>query len=162
LARTAPPFGIKSLLSALHGFPPGEIPMGKCVVISGCVLAALLAWGGVTVSVRAVDPTREGVEFFEGEIRPLVVVDCFKCHGRDTKPKANRSPDSRAAMLKGGDTGPAVLPRAPAKSLLLKAIGYKDPDLSTPPRGKLTAEQVADVAAWVKMGAPCPDDAVVK
>ena len=68
--------------------------------------------------------------------------------------------DSRAAMLKGGESGAALIPGEPDKSLLAKAIRYSDPDLRMPPRGKLSAQQVGDFNTWIRMGAPWPDDAV--
>ena len=51
-----------------------------------------------------------GLEFFEKRIRPLLVEHCFACHGTGKKHKANLLLDSRAGLLKGGDTGPAVVP----------------------------------------------------
>ena len=60
-------------------------------------------------------------------------------------------------MLKGGENGPAIVPGDPDKSLLIKAVRYEDPDLQMPPQGKkLSDEQIADLTAWVKMGAPDP------
>jgi hypothetical protein len=60
-------------------------------------------------------------------------------------------------MLKGGETGPAIVPGDPEKSLLIKAVRYTDADLQMPPKGKkLTEAQIADLEAWVKMGAPHP------
>jgi hypothetical protein len=119
-------------------------------LLAGCV-AALVAG-------RAGAQSSEGVEFFERKIRPLLVEHCHKCHGTE-KPKAGLRLDSRAGVLKGGDNGPALVPGEPAKSLLLKAVGYEDPDLRMPPRGKLPEELVADLRRWVSLGAPWPDDA---
>ena len=60
-------------------------------------------------------------------------------------------------MLKGGETGPAIVPGDPEKSLLIKAVRYTDADLQMPPKDKkLSDEQIADLATWVKMGAPDP------
>jgi len=56
--------------------------------------------------------------------------------------------------LKGGDSGPAIVPGAPDKSLLLKALSYQDIRLKMPPTGKLADEQtVADFRSWIQMGA---------
>ena len=63
--------------------------------------------------------------------------------------------DSRAAMLEGGDNGPAIVPGDPGKSLLVKVIGYDD-EPKMPKDGKLPGQQIADLTAWVKMGAPWP------
>jgi cytochrome c553 len=107
------------------------------------------------------EPASAGLEFFERKIRPLLVENCFKCH-TGPKLKANLALDNRAAVLKGGDTGPALVPGEPGKSLIMKAIGYQDPELRMPPRGKLSDQQIADVAAWITMGARWPADATAK
>ncbi len=107
------------------------------------------------VPAAASEPTREDVEFFEAKVRPVLAENCFKCHA-GAKRKAGLSLESRDGLLKGGDNGPAIVPGAPEKSLLLRAVGYEDPDLRMPPRGKLPAEVLADLAEWVKRGAPWP------
>jgi cytochrome c553 len=117
-------------------------------------IAALLAvWPGAASAQDA------GVEFFERKIRPALAEHCQRCHGAE-KTKGHLRLDSRASLLKGGDTGPAVKVDEPAQSLLLKAIGYEDPELRMPPRGKLPDEVIADLRRWIEMGAPWPDDAV--
>ncbi len=93
-------------------------------------------------------PAKSDDEFFEKKIRPLLAENCFKCHS-GPKPKGHLALDSRAGMLKGGDTGPALMPGEPGKSLIAKAISYGDPELRMPPRGKLSNQQIADVAAWI-------------
>jgi hypothetical protein len=65
--------------------------------------------------------------------------------------------DSRDGLLKGGNSGPAIIPGDPERSLLIKAIRYTDQDLQMPPKGaKLADNQIADLVSWVKMGAPDP------
>src|SRR5207237_900859 len=65
--------------------------------------------------------------------------------------------DTREAMLKGGDNGASVVPGDPEKSLLIKAVRYTDENLQMPPKGKkLSSEQISELEAWVKMGAPAP------
>ncbi len=117
-------------------------------------LVILLVLGSIS-KVPAREPSAEDVEFFEKKIRPLLVEQCFKCHS-GPKLKGHLAVDSRAALLKGGDTGPALFSGDPDKSLLMKAVGYDDPELRMPPRGKLAAPQIAALAAWIKMGAPWP------
>ena len=113
------------------------------------VVLALL--GGLAVAQDA-DP--KGAEFFEKKIRPVLVDRCFSCHSAQAeKLKGSLYLDSREALLKGGDTGPAVVPGDPAKSLLIKAVRWADDELKMPPKKKLTAEQIADLEAWVRGGA---------
>jgi len=96
-------------------------------------------------------------EFFEKRIRPLLVEKCFKCHSAESeKLKGGLRLDSREAMLKGGDTGPAVVPGEPARSLLIKAVSYEHTDLQMPPKAKLPARELSDLASWVTSGAPWP------
>ena len=119
-----------------------------------CLLAAL-AFTGPT---RAADPTRAQLDFFEGRIRPVLADKCYKCHSAQSeKVKGGLLLDSREDLLKGGKTGPAIVPGDPEKSLLIEAIRYTNEDLQMPPKGeKLSAAQIADLTAWVKMGAPDP------
>src|SRR5713101_2370156 len=111
-------------------------------------LPALVILASLGPGARSAPPSAANIEFFEKKIRPVLVENCHKCHGA-AKQKGKLQLDSRAAMLKGGETGPAIVPGEPAKSLLLKAIGYKDPDLRMPPKGKLADEHLADFTAWV-------------
>lgn len=97
------------------------------------------------------------VEFFEKRIRPVLVEQCYKCHSDEAKKlKGELYVDSRAGLLKGGETGPAIVPGDPAKSLLIKAISYADPDMQMPPKTRLSVQQTADLTAWVAAGAPWP------
>lgn len=100
-------------------------------------------------------PSKEAVQFFESKVRPVLADHCFKCHG-ESKHKGNLRLDSRAAILAGGDQGPAIVPGQPDKSLLIKAINHADEQLKMPPKMKLTKEQIADLTVWVKLGAPWP------
>ena len=110
-------------------------------------------------SIAALAPlTAAQTQFFENKIRPVLAQNCYKCHSADsTKVKGGLLLDTRDGLLKGGDSGPAVAPGDPEKSLLIKAIRYTDPDLQMPPKGeKLSDAQIADLVAWIKMGAPDP------
>ncbi len=99
-------------------------------------------------------------EFFEAKVRPVLVEHCLKCHGGDKAkaPKGGLRVDGRAALIKGGDSGPALMPGEPAKSRLVEAINFQNADLQMPPKGKLADAIIADLTAWVKAGAVWPDD----
>ncbi len=108
-------------------------------------------------SLLAAEPTTAQLEFFENKIRPVLSQNCYKCHSVNSeKVKGGLLLDSREAMLRGGDNGPAVVPSHPDKSLLIQAVRYTDADLQMPPKKQLTDEQIADLEAWVKMGSPDP------
>ena len=126
---------------------------GTLAIRHASVLVAILNLSAP--GLRAEEITKEQTEFFETKIRPVLADNCYRCHSADAgKDKGGLTLDSRDAMLKGGETSPAVVPGQPEKSLLIKAIGYLDADLQMPPKGeKLSATQIADITAWVKMGA---------
>ena len=100
--------------------------------------------------------TVEQLEFFEKQVRPLLVQRCYACHSAKSKKlKANLRLDSRTAVLRGGDTGPAAVAGNPAKSLLVDAINYGD-TYQMPPSTRLPKKEIAVLTRWVKMGLPWP------
>ena len=119
-----------------------------------------LCWGILSIASQAAAaaPDPAGVELFERKIRPIFIENCYKCHSAEAeKLKGGLLLDTREGVLKGGDTGPAIVPGDPEKSLLIKAVRYTDENLQMPPKNKrLSPEQVAELEAWVKMGAPDP------
>jgi hypothetical protein len=119
----------------------------------GILAASALAWAGGEV-LAADDP--KGVEFFENKVRPLLIERCYDCHSATKKIKGGLSLDSKEAILKGGDTGPSLVPGNPDASLLIKAVRYHDENLQMPPKKKLDDTQINLLVDWVKMGAPDP------
>jgi hypothetical protein len=115
---------------------------------------AALALGLVARPLHAADPGPDGVAFFENQVRPLLVKACSECHG-PTRQRASLRLDSREAVLRGGDSGPAAVPGKPAESLLVRAVGPDGP-VHMPPKGKLKDDQVAVLKRWVEMGVPFP------
>jgi hypothetical protein len=92
------------------------------------------------------------VAFFENDVQPILKARCLKCHGEGPKIKGGFRLDSREAILRGGDLGPAVSLDDPAASLLLRAIRYDE--LEMPPGGKLPAVEIAVLTRWVQEGVP--------
>ncbi len=113
--------------------------------------SALLPQTGSAADEPSFSP--EQVQFFESQVRPILVEQCVNCHG-DKKTKAGLRLDSRASALTGGDSGPAIVPGKPEESPLVAAIRYEGPEM--PPKGKLPQRQVEALTQWVKMGAPWP------
>jgi hypothetical protein len=101
------------------------------------------------------ESTPEQVRFFETSIRPLLVDKCQKCHGAEKQWGMLRL-DSRDAILRGGESGPAIIPGKSEESRLVQAIRHADDSLKMPPKEKLTESQIADVIRWIGMGAPFP------
>ena len=97
-------------------------------------------------------------ELFENKIRPLFADNCYTCHSEKAeKIKGGLRLDTPEMVLKGGTSGPVIVPGNPDESLMIKAVRYLDPDLQMPPKDKnLSDDQVALLEAWVKAGAPMP------
>jgi mono/diheme cytochrome c family protein len=115
---------------------------------------------GVFPSTRADEvppgkPDPALVEFFEGKVRPVLEAHCVNCHG-PAKQKAGLRVDSRAALLKGGDSGPTIEPGRPEASRLIEAVNHSA-DLQMPPKGKLKGSEVDALAKWVRDGAVWPE-----
>ena len=126
------------------------------------LLALEILWVSIHAAAAA-DLAPAQLQFFENRIRPVLADNCYKCHSAQAeKVKGGLLLDSRTGLLKGGDTGPAIVPGDPENSLLIKAVRYTDPDLQMPPKGnRLPESVVADLVAWIKMGAPDPREASV-
>src|SRR5687768_13319170 len=123
-------------------------------------IALALAMTGTALRAAENSPaTAAGIEFFEKRIRPLLVEHCQQCHGAKQQ-RGGLSLASVAGMRQGGDRGPAIVPGQPEQSLLLTVVSYADDDLKMPPKGKLKAEQIADLTRWIELGAPGPPDSL--
>src|SRR5207248_3360120 len=116
------------------------------------VAAALPLVVGVAGEARqAAAPPASG-DFFEARIRPLLAANCYDCH-TDQRMGGLRL-DSREAMLKGGRSGPAIVPGDPDKSLLIEAVRQTNDKLKMPKGGHLKPEEIDTLAQWIRAGAP--------
>ena len=121
----------------------------------------LLLWVIVASPLLAAEdpkPDPSSIEFFEKEVRPLLVKYCVSCHGPAQQLSSLRV-DSREALLKGGTRGPAIVPSDAKVSLLVKAIHHDG--LNMPLGGKLAIEEIAAIEKWINLGAPWPTVGVV-
>jgi mono/diheme cytochrome c family protein len=121
------------------------------------MLLPLFTTSGVRADTPAVTAADKS-ELFEKKVRPLLAENCLSCHGAASRPPmGNLRLDTAAGLRKGGDRGPVLAPARPLDSPLLVAVRYEDPHFQMPPKGKLSAEQIAVLTEWVKMGAPFPE-----
>ena len=111
----------------------------------------LIACSALGVSGKA----SEEIEFFEKQVRPVLNEHCVKCHGPE-KQKADLRLDSRAALIKGADTGPVVVLGKPEQSSLIRSIQHTGDSKMPEKAEKLGEAQIAAMAEWVRMGAPWP------
>ena len=116
-------------------------------------------WASLVLVVAAAFATHandaDGRHFRE-RVKPLLDSRCISCHGPD-KVKGALRLDSREALLKGGENGPAIVPGQPAHSLLLQAVMHTKKDLEMPPKDKLTTNDIAVLEKWIRDGAPWPE-----
>ena len=102
-----------------------------------------------------------GDEHFQSRVWPLLESRCVQCHGPKKQKGALRL-DSREAALKGGDSGPALVPGKPRESLLLRSVRHAEKELEMPPKEKLTEREIAALERWIAEGASWPDTATVR
>ncbi len=121
----------------------------KRVVFTPSIIAISLLQG----SLVADEIPREQMEFFEKEVRPLLVQHCFECHS-ETKQEGGLRLDSRGGLLLGGDSGEAISLDSPHSSLVIDAINYESYEM--PPKGKLADREIAILTRWIEIGAPWP------
>ena len=116
-----------------------------------------------TPAPAAPGPSAEDDAFFEKKVRPVLFARCQECHSTRTKKKrGGLLLDGRAAVLAGGETGPAAVPGHPEKSLLVQAVRFEHATVSMPPAGKLPPAEVAVLEEWVRRGVPFPGPSVVE
>jgi hypothetical protein len=148
---------------ALAGAMPRPSMRAITVVLALWLASECVTVAGATALARAQDAATgagvdlEAIEFFEKAIRPVLAERCSECHGAQArKPKGGLVLETRAGMLKGGDSGPAIVPGDPDSSLLVQAIRYNHEALRMPPNGRLAPQEVAAFETWVRQGAPQP------
>src|SRR5262249_11628849 len=108
------------------------------------------------VKTQHVQHGGDSVDFFRA-VKPLLESRCVDCH-RGSKAKGNLQLDARPALLKGGASGPAVIPGDAASSELIRRVASHEEGEAMPPKGaRLTDEEVATLTRWVQQGAVWPD-----
>ena len=119
-------------------------------IVSLLWLAAGVVWGSPEA-------------YFETHVRPLLVAKCYECHSAEegANIKGGLRLDHREGWQVGGDSGPALIPRKPKDSLLLKAVLYRDSDLQMPPKKKLAKADIAVLERWIADGAYDPRETAI-
>ena len=120
------------------------------------VVAAWLSFDAPPNRVLA-DPPADLVDFFETNIRPVLVAHCYSCHSAEAEGVSGSLwLDSAAGIREGGDSGPAIEPGESSSSLLISAIRYESMEM--PPDGKLPDHVIRDFERWIDAGATDPRD----
>lgn len=107
---------------------------------------------------HAVEPSAADLEFFEKSVRPLLVQHCYECHS-GAKASGGLSLDTRDGVMRGGDSGTALVVGDPDKSLIIEAVRYKNSDFQMPPKNRLTDAEIEILEKWVTRGAVDPREA---
>jgi hypothetical protein len=109
------------------------------------------------LSVQLTAATPEELEFFESEIRPLLVKECYSCHSASAPTiSGGMRLDSREGLIKGGESGPAIRPGDPAASRLVSLL--KGKPVLMPPTGRLPEDRIAALSKWIETDAPWPKE----
>jgi mono/diheme cytochrome c family protein len=124
--------------------------VGADAASSSAVAAPQTPTTGAQAAAPSVLPAKLDADFFENNVRPILANSCYNCH--DDTAKGGLRVDSKAALEKGGQHGPVVIPGEPDKSLLIQAVRQTG-DLKMPKGGKLKPDEVATLVEWVKTGA---------
>jgi hypothetical protein len=95
---------------------------------------------------------------FAQQVRPILAARCYSCHGSEVQQSGLRL-DSLAAVLKGSDYGPIVVPGKADKSRLMRRLMAQDRPQMPYGGPPLSGDEIATISQWIDAGAPGPDDA---
>jgi hypothetical protein len=120
------------------------------------VAVPALTWGAEDTSHGGL--TADQVNFFEKNIRPVLIESCYKCHSADAdKIKGGLTLDTKQSTLLGGESGhPGITPGSVSESSVYEAITWTNAEMQMPPKNKLPSEVIANFKKWIEMGAPDP------
>lgn len=124
---------------------------------SPIMLIAIVCSAGLAIGDEPTADTTDskGMMLFDTQIKPVLVKHCYECHsdnGEDIG--AGLELDSPTGMMRGGDSGPVIVPHEPAKSLLIQMLRHDDDVSPMPPEDKLSEESIAAFVEWIRLGAP--------
>ncbi|MCI0627792.1 MAG: hypothetical protein L0387_40105, partial [Acidobacteria bacterium] len=153
--------GSNYLSKSFDSFVFRSVAGQRALAIIRSLLVALFIPVTSSLPVSAAEdpkPDPSAIEFFEKQVRPLLVKQCISCHGEAQQFSSLRV-DSRETLLKGGNRGPAIIPGDATLSLLAKAVRHEG--LKMPMGSKLTPEEIAAIEKWINLGAPWPSASAV-
>jgi hypothetical protein len=124
---------------------------------------SLLCISALSTAAAAAELAPERVAFFEKEIRPVLIKECYQCHSAQSeKLKGGLLLDTALGTLTGGESGqPGVVPGRPEESSVYMAMTWKDEDMQMPPKKKLDDAVLAAFRQWIAEGAADPREAEV-
>lgn len=120
------------------------------------ILASVFLLMGQCVADEASEPTDTQLAFVRNKVLPLLESRCFECHKHGEEQQGSLLLSSRQSMLRGGDSGPAIVPGKPNDSLIVQAVRYEGFEM--PPRTRMPAAEVAILEKWIADGAHWPTE----
>ena len=119
------------------------------------ILASLLAQAGSGQQLTTENEAPARVDFAR-QIAPILESRCRMCHGTAQQLSGLRL-DNQAAAIKGGYSGPVIVPGDSGASRLIRLVSGLEENLVMPPAGgRLPSEQVDLLRAWIDQGAAWP------
>jgi Protein of unknown function (DUF1553)/Protein of unknown function (DUF1549)/Planctomycete cytochrome C len=109
---------------------------------------------GIGMLALASVQAEDNLAFFESKVLPLLQSRCYECHSHEKKIKGGLALDSKTGWQAGGDNGAVIVPGDLKQSHLIEAVHYTNPEMEMPPKGRLSADEIAVFEQWVSMGAP--------
>jgi hypothetical protein len=138
-----------------RGIGPNRVRTMKPSRVLASRLVLLLGSFSGLATADAADP--EGDRFFHERIEPVLRAECYRCHSEQAdKVKGGLRLDSRAGLLQGGDSGPAVVPNKGGASRLIQALRHEQGLAMPPGKPRLPDSTIADFVTWVDRGVPGP------
>ncbi len=125
--------------------------------MDGKIYSTIVSFSLLSASLSAAESelSPEDIAFFESKIRPLLIDNCYKCHSADSeKVRGGVLLDSQPGMLRGGDSGPAIVPGDASQSRLIQMIERHPGYEAMPPKSKLERSEIDTLIAWIDRGAP--------
>ncbi len=104
----------------------------------------------------ALSAQAEELEFYR-DVYPFLKGNCISCHNKTTT-KADLNMETPELMMKGGESGPSLVPGKSAESLVVQASLHAN-DMEMPPMNNksgavnLTPEQIMTLKQWIDQGA---------
>src|SRR5580765_2790197 len=127
-------------------------PWAACCILAALPLALQIAAEARQAAAPAATAAQSAT-LFETSVRPVLAANCYDCHGEERM--GGLRVDSREGLLKGGKSGPAIVPGDPEKSLIIQAVRQTQA-LKMPKGGRLKPAEVEALTEWVKAGAVWP------
>ena len=113
----------------------------------------MLRWGmgAALIAAEALLAQMDPAQFYKTRVQPLLAAKCYACH--TTSALGGLRLDSAQSVLKGGNSGPALIPGQTEDSLLVQVVAHTHPKIKMPPGGRLSETEIADLKSWVASGA---------